>query len=84
MPSSLDPIPPLALAVVAVLVSTLPDPGSPTIVPLGVVAGGLIGAAVGRARRVGRNRTREIAENWGFAFGVLAAAVYLIALLAGI
>jgi hypothetical protein len=42
--------------------------------------GGLLGTALGRARRVPRERVREIAENWAFAGGILGAVAYLLTL----
>lgn len=84
MPSLPDPLAAAALVAAALLAASAPELGSPSIVPFGVVIGGLIGAAIGRARGVHRDRTREIAENWAFAFGLLSVALYLVTLLTSV
>ena len=66
------------------MAAAVPDLSSPAIIPFALAAGGLVGAAVGRARGLERERVREIAENWAFAAGLLAAVAYLVALAAGV
>lgn len=63
---------------------TVPDYRSPSIIPLFAAVGGLIGAAIGRARGVDRDRMREIVENWAFFFGALAAVAYIASIVTGI
>lgn len=62
----------------------MPDFRSPSIISLLAAIGGLIGAAIGRARGVDRNRMREIAENWAFFSGGFAAIVYIGSILTGV
>lgn len=84
MPSSIDLLTALALLALATLAVVTPDPHSPSIVPLALVAGGLLGTAVARLRRVDRPRMREITENYAFAAGLLAAFWYLFTLVTGV
>jgi threonine dehydrogenase-like Zn-dependent dehydrogenase len=68
----------LAVALAIVLAASLPDPSEPTIIVFGAGLGGLLGTAIGRARRAARERVREIAENWAFAGGIVGAVAYLL------
>lgn len=81
---SIDPVPVPALLVVAGFASAVPDFRSATIIPLAVVAGGLLGTAVARLRRVHRPRMREITENYAFAAGGVATSIYVFTLVTGI
>jgi hypothetical protein len=70
----------LAALAAAVLAVSLPSLGQPTFFVFAAAVGALIGTAIGRARRHPRERIREIAENWSFAFGLIGLALYLAAL----
>jgi|1186.fasta_scaffold84248_3 hypothetical protein len=61
------------------IATTLPDPSSPTFIPLLAALGAFVGAAIGRLRRLGPERTRQLTENWAFALTAIAIVVYLIA-----
>jgi len=80
----LDPLAVVVVLGAAALAVSAPDPTAPTIVPLAIAVGGLIGAAVGRFRRLPRPATREITENWAFAFGIAALVIYVLLLVLGV
>jgi hypothetical protein len=69
---------------VIVLGAALPDPHQPETILVLVGLGALVRTAIGRIRRVCRERTREIAENWGFVGGMIGTALYVAALVATI
>jgi hypothetical protein len=70
----------LVVLAAGVLAASLPDLGQPTFFVFAAAVGALIGTAIGRWRHQPRERIRQIAENWSFAFGLVGLALYLAAL----
>jgi hypothetical protein len=69
---------------VIAIVAALPDPREPSFILFAGATGAVVGATVGRFRGVGRERTREIAENWAYTTTLIAGAVYVVLLAAGV
>jgi len=68
----------------ALLAGALPDPGSPSVIPLAAVLGGFVGAAWARVRRRPREEVRRWAEDTAFALTGMAAVAYLTGLASGL
>jgi hypothetical protein len=62
------------------LAAGLPDPHRASIILFLAGIGALIGAAIGRVRRLPRELIRELAEDWSFAGGLFGTILYLAAL----
>ena len=72
------------VVVIAATAARLPDLTDPSVIPLMIALGGLIGAGIGRLRGWPRADVRDLAERWAFAFGVIACLTYLALNIAGV
>ena len=59
------------------ITAALPDTSQPSFVLFTAALGAFIGATIGRFRRVEREAVRVYAENWAYAFTVVALLVYV-------
>lgn len=72
------------MVLLATLAASLPEPGSPNLVPFMAVLGAFVGAGVSRIRGEDRGQMRHRVEDFAFTTTALAFVIYLTGLVTGL